>query len=312
MSAKSGSRELTWIAAGVLGLLVVFFTVLYLRGDRDPAAQIAAKAKRLEVVSEMRLSLAAASEAQNSAVMTTSEQDSKAFAAEARTATAAMEQGQIELEKLLKERKNSHEVELLNRFAESLRDFQKVEAQICDLAVQSSNRKAYGLAFGPAMRLLKELDEALVHIIADQADLPSDNKLRLLQLASEVRIGILRMQVLLLPHIAEPTDQKMDEFEVQLSAEDSKVRASLTSLGTLLPGSAKSSIATTTERYAEFEKLKSQIIQLSRQNTDVKAVAIALMEKRKAMLACQDALVALEQAIQAEPIATMIPSGRLP
>jgi hypothetical protein len=39
-------------------------------------------------------------------------------------------------------------------------------------------------------------------------------------------------------------------------------------------------------------------------------VAIALKEKSKAMLACQDALVALQHLIQAEPIATTIPGGR--
>jgi hypothetical protein len=39
-------------------------------------------------------------------------------------------------------------------------------------------------------------------------------------------------------------------------------------------------------------------------------VAIALNEKRKASVACQDALAALEQAMQAEPITTIIPQGR--
>ena len=63
-------------------------------------------------------------------------------------------------------------------------------------------------------------------------------------------------------------------------------------------------------RYMEFENLKSQIVELSRKNTDLRAVGIALKEKRKAMLACQDALVALEQAIRAEPITSTIPSGR--
>ncbi|MDB5384744.1 MAG: hypothetical protein JWM11_390 [Planctomycetaceae bacterium] len=162
------------------------------------------------------------------------------------------------------------------------------------------------------MKLLKEMDDALSHIVANQADSPSTNKLRVVQLADEVRIGILRMQVLIPPHIAEASDQKMDEFELQLSTEDHKVHKNFDSLSPLLTGSDKSNIETTITRYAEFEKLKSQIIKLSRQNTDVRAVAIALKEKRKAMLACQDALVALEHAIQAEPITTTIPSGRLP
>jgi uncharacterized protein YqiB (DUF1249 family) len=120
------------------------------------------------------------------------------------------------------------------------------------------------------------------------------------------------MQILLLPHIAEASDQKMDEFEVQLATLDRKVRENLAALSALLVESDKSNIETTISRYAEFEELKSRIIELSRQNTDLRAVAIALKEKRQAMLACQDALVALEHAIRTKPITSTIPSGRSP
>ncbi|MDB5384745.1 MAG: hypothetical protein JWM11_391 [Planctomycetaceae bacterium] len=142
MSAKGGSRELIWIAAGGLALLVVFFTVLYFRGDRDAGAQIAFKAKRMELVSAMRLSLAAASEAQNSAVMSSGELDSKSFTEEARQAAAALERGKTELEKLFQERADAKESELMDRFSQALQEFQQVDKQLMDLAVQSSNRKA--------------------------------------------------------------------------------------------------------------------------------------------------------------------------
>jgi hypothetical protein len=56
-------------------------------------------------------------------------------------------------------------------------------------------------------------------------------------------------------------------------------------------------------RYAKFNEIKAQIIKLSRENTNVRSVALSLNQKRKAMLMCQDALAALEQAIQQEPIA---------
>ena len=93
-------------------------------------------------------------------------------------------------------------------------------------------------------------------------------------------------------------------------APDRIVRENFAVLSTLLPESKKSNIETAMSRYMEFENLKSQIVELSRKNTDLRAVGIALKEKRKAMLACQDALVALDQAIRAEPITSTIPSGR--
>ncbi len=56
-------------------------------------------------------------------------------------------------------------------------------------------------------------------------------------------------------------------------------------------------------QFALFNEIRAQIIKLSRENTDVRSVAIALNQKRKVTLMCQDALAALEQAIQQEPVA---------
>lgn len=312
MLIKRNSRSLVWIVVGALGLFFVFGTLLFLRGERDPVAQIALKEKRLALVNAIRLSLAAASEALNNAVLATREQDSKAFIDEARTADADIERSRTELEQLSKSHVNRREIELMERAAQSLLAFQQIEKQLFELAVQNSNRKALELAFGPAMDLVKQIDQSLGHIIAGNVDSAADSRLRVVQLADEARIAILSTQILILPHIAEASDLKMDEFEVQLSEHARKIRESLAELKPLLSESDQAKIATTTSVYAEFEKLKSQIIALSRQNTDLRAVTLALTEKRHSMLECQDALIALEQAIRAEPITSTIPSGRSP
>ena len=53
--------------------------------------------------------------------------------------------------------------------------------------------------------------------------------------------------------------------------------------------------------YARLSKLRIEILKLSRENTNVRSLAISLNQKRKAMLACQAALTALEQTIEEEP-----------
>lgn len=310
MSIKSSSRELFWGIAGALGLVIVFFIAIFLRGNSDPAAQIAFKEKLLALVNAMRLSLAAASEAQNSAVLSISEQDSKTFAEEARKANADLERGRIELTQLLKTRADSHQTQLMDRVAQSLEEFQHIDKQLMDLALESSNRKAFGLAFGPAMKLLGEMDEPLSLIVANATSAQPEHVTQLVRLAGEVRVGMLRIQVLLLPHIAEASDQKMDEFERELASIDQNIRENLNAISPILPDGDNSKLETVKSRLADFEDIKSQIIKLSRQNSNVRAAAIALKDKRKAMLACQDALVALENAIRAEPISSAIPSGR--
>jgi len=62
-----------------------------------------------------------------------------------------------------------------------------------------------------------------------------------------------------------------------------------------------------TGQRASPRPIKAQIIRLPRENTNVRSLAISLNQKRKAMLMCQDALAALEQAIQQEPVANKTP-----
>ena len=147
----------------------------------------------------------------------------------------------------------------MNRVSESLRKFQEIDKQLLDLAVQNSNFRAYNLAFGPAMELLQEMDEPLSNLVAAHARSTSEEDMQVLRLASEVRIGVLRVQVLVLPHIAEESDQEMDAFETQLAAENRQNPRWLASLGKLLPASDGANLEKATSRYAEFDKLISQI-----------------------------------------------------
>ena len=63
-------------------------------------------------------------------------------------------------------------------------------------------------------------------------------------------------------------------------------------------------------RYAQFRELKSQILALSRENTNVRSLSISLNQKRKVMLDCHDILSSLQEAIQKEPIEATTYLGR--
>ena len=310
MSSRNVTRDFIWIAIPALGIIVFFFTVLYLRQAPSPAVQIAFKVKRVEVLNAMRLALAAASEAQNGAVLATSEQDARSFFNDARSATSELDRGRIELQKMLEVRPDTHELELMKRVSVTLDEFQNVDKELLELAAQNSNRKAFVMAFGPAMKLLQEIDKPLVKIVSAHSDAATDANLKILQLAGDIRVGILNMQVLLAPHIAEVTEAGMDELEGQFTDLHQLIREKLAKLGEIVADSDRSHLATVTSRYAEFDALPAQIIKLSRANTNVRAVALALKQRRQAMLACQDALVAIQKAIQDEPLATTIPAGR--
>ncbi len=303
MQAKSGLKDVLWLVAGAVITLAIMLVVLYLHAEQSPAAQVALRAKRVEIVEQMRLALASASEAEKSAVLATTDQDSQAFADQARGQIAAVERERQELARVLQTGGTKAERDLLAQFSEAFAEFQRIDKDLLDMAVQNTNLKAYALAFGPAAEVLREMDAALSRIVTQEANSTSGDATRVIQLADDARIRALRIQTLLPPHIAEESDQKMDELEARMAEEDLAIRKDIEGLASLLKPGGNSEVETAMSRYARFSEIKAQIIRLSRENTNVRSVAVSLNQKRKAMLMCQDALAALKQAIQQEPVA---------
>ena len=158
------------------------------------------------------------------------------------------------------------------------------------------------------MEHLKAVDSELEKLAAKQEAEPNPASLERLRSIDNVRLSSLRIQVYLLPHIAEPSDEKMDELEQAIAVEDESIQKGIESLAASL--NAPVEIEKIKTLYSEFQAIKTQILSLSRENSDIRSVAISLNEKRKAILACQDALANLENAIRAEPIESAIPKGR--
>jgi hypothetical protein len=295
---KPNPKDFLWMAAGAAFFGAIIWVVMNVPHNQTPAARLALKDRKIELVDQMRLALASASEAEKSAVMATTDQDSQTFADQARAATVSLEQERAQLDGILRANGSSRENELLAEFSETLADFERIDHDLLDLAVQNTNLKAYRLAFGPAAETLKEADDALAHIVQVRADSDSPGDKQVILLADAARISSLRILALLPPHIAEESDQKMDEMEARMAREDQAIRKDLADLAATKGFAENSDLATAVARYASFTDLRSQILKLSRENTNVRSLAISLNEKRKAMFLCQDALSVLEQAIQ--------------
>src|SRR5271169_2879366 len=161
MKMKPGSKDVFWMALGAAMLLVVMLVVLHVQRGQSPADQLAFKAKRVDLVERMRLALASASEAEKSAVMAITDEDSQKYADQARAATAEVEQGRAELGQLLDAGGTQREKDLLAQFSKVFADFQRVDSDLLALAVKNTNLKAYSLAFGPAADAITEMNDAL-------------------------------------------------------------------------------------------------------------------------------------------------------
>lgn len=299
MKLKPGGSDFIWMTSGAAALLAVVLVVLHFQSN--PAAQLAFNARRVDLVGRMELDVASASEAEKSAVLAETDDASKAFADQARAASGRVEQERRELEGLLAAGGSSGERDLLAQFTTAFAELEHVDDDLLSLAVKNTNVKAYSLAFGPAADALAAANVALTRLATANADLP-DGK-TILTLAYGAEISDLRIEALLPPHIAEESDTKMDALEARMATEDAHVTRCLHDLAALPKVGKDPALAAAAARYADFSSLRTQILALSRENTNVRSLSISLNQKRKVVRVCQAALSALQEAILAEPIA---------
>ena len=294
----------------IAGVVILALLVLaFVRFHSDPAQQLSFKATRVDLVGRMQVALAAASEAEKSAVLAVTDSDSRRFADEARAARAELDRERQELDELLASGGTQRERELLARFSEAFENLGRVDEEVLRLAVKNTNLKAYGLLFGPAADALAEMDAALARLGVKRAD-PAEAR-RTMMLAFEARIGVLRIHALLAPHIAEESDPKMDRLEASMRDEEKRVDEDLAALVEAPGLRADPDLATARASFARYVSLKTQIVAFSRENTNVRSLSLSMGEERKAMLRCLEPLEGLKQAILDEPIPG-VSYGRLP
>lgn len=297
---KRGETGLVGMIVGSILVVVLLALVWHFRNEETPSEKFAFKVRRLQLVERMRRDLASASEAEKSAVMAVTDRDSHAYAEGARTAAGAVERGRAELGELLRKAGRQKESDLLEQFSKAFTDFRRVDGQLLDLAVKNTNMKASALAFGPASEALRDMDAALSRLIDESKDSRAANARMVMALAAGAQAAALRIGTLLPPHIAEEREQKMDALEAAMEIEHDRARKNLKAMQSLLPGDEN--VERARASYERFTDMKKQILALSRENTNVRSLLLSLNEKRKVMVRCQDALAALEQAIEEEPV----------
>lgn len=288
------------MAAGATVLLLLILLVLHFHKPVNTAAQLAFKAERVDVVGRMQLGLASASEAEKSAVLATRDQESQAFADQARAGIVAAEQQRRELEELLRQGGTQREKDLFDEFSQLFIAFQRIDADLLDLATKNSNVKAYALAFGPAADAVKEMTASLSRLIASNSD--SRDAKEVMHLAFGAEVAALHIETLLSPHIAEASESRMDDLEALMTQDDDQVRRNLEGLGALPKLNDDADVGMAAASYGQFGEIKQQILALSRENTNVRSLFISLNQERQVTLACQEALGNLQQAILEEPI----------
>ena len=293
---KSRLHLLGWAFAGSIVLLALVGVVFHVQPSHPLIEQFVLEAKNAELVATMRRALVAATAAEKSAVLAIDDESSAAFAAQARAAASEVETARVQLGQALQVIGSPKEHQALERFGSAFAEFQRVDRELLALAVRNSNLKATALTFGAGAATVRSVDNALQGIIDQSKAMNGDTAKRAMFVAARAQAGALRIQVLLPPHIAEASAGRMDQLEAQMDEQDRGVRAALDELRLLLPAKDPA-FSTAVAAYTQLTELKTKILALSRENTNVRSLDISLHEKRKITIACEEALSALEEAI---------------
>jgi hypothetical protein len=246
------------------------------------------------LAADLRVQFTKAGDAANRSVMADTDETSVTFAHEAEDATQATQKDSGDLRPLLMSLGYSQELQLLDQFDQQFADYRALDRSVLDLAVENTNLKAQRLSFGPVHDAAAAFQSAADAAAASAAQA---DRWHAQALAASAVADVREIDVLEAPHIAASDDAAMTRMEASMAAAQKNARASLTALSMLLPAAARSKVQAATVALDQLMKLNAQLIALSRQNSNVKSLALSLGKKRMLTATCDDTLRALQDAL---------------
>jgi hypothetical protein len=292
-------KYILWLllAGPVLVLILVWIGIQY-RSNLHLVNVLEIRAKKMEVLSRMRADLLRSVEAEKDAVMADTDESSLAFAAQSRQATQAMDKDRQELRLLMEKDYSGQETRLLQEFDRCAAELQEVDQAILDLAVKNTNLKAMKLSFGPGRAALKRFEKALQ--VLTRAETSSTVHNQIAEKTCKALVAALKIHDLQAPHIASPTDEEMDRIEADITQDADELKDSLSQLRGLVPEKDQASFKEAESAYEEFAKVTREVLDLSRQNTNIKSFELSLGRKRSLTAQCDEILVGLEEVLRSK------------
>lgn len=251
------------------------------------------QAEAHRVSADLRVQFTRAADASNRAVMADTDAASQSAAREAGQATAAVQRDLDALRTLLQDLGDRAESAQLGAFHARFVEYRKLDDTILPLAVENTNIKAQRLSFGPAQEAVNAFRESI-----ETATRPAASKDgRADTLAARATAALLEVQVMQARHIAESDEAAMTRMEAAMTASESTARKALDTLHGLLPPASRNQLAAAAAALDRFTTTNTELVALSRRNSNVRSLALSLGRKRMVTAECDDILQALQETL---------------
>ena len=244
-----------------------------------------------DAAGNLQVHFAKAVDASNRAVMADTDEVSRAAAQEAEHATDAAQRDVAKLRPLLKDLQFADELRALESFDTRFSEYRQIERDILPLAVENTNLKAQRLLFGACADAVTDVRKTVSALARTQRAMSADRRDALV---AQTAAAALEVQVVLARHIAEADDAAMTRMEQQMHASEAAADTCVSSLGR---GTSPEALAAAQSSLSRFKAIVDQITQLSRRNTNVRSLALALGRQRTITSQCDEHLRELTAAL---------------
>jgi hypothetical protein len=273
-----------------IGLWLIVVAVASCKSEPAMVRQM----RKVRLITSIREALLESVEAEKSAVLATTDEESESLAREAQQSEATISQLRGELRALVVADGRHVEIEKLDAFDAAWADLERVDQRLLALAVANTNLKAARLS---ASTGATDLDHFVDMLRAMEGSAAAPETMRLL---SGAAIAALRIQSLALVHIPSADDAEMTRLEARMHALAEEVDRDLAAVrqgGQVSPDQ----LAAATQVWDDYQRVLKDVLRLSRENTNVISFDVSVHEKRQVTRQCLAALSALLEAVNIGP-----------
>jgi hypothetical protein len=278
-------------------LVVALITLALSPGCRKATPAFVELDQARQTAADLRVQFGKAADASNRAVMAETDEASIAFAREAEQTSRMIEKDILSLASLLRSLHLSSEFRLLDEFERHFSEYLTLDRSILELAVENTNLKAQRLSFGASREVADDFRKSIESVVGT---VQQTDRCRVEGLAAKAVLAVREIQVLQAPHIAESDSATMTHIEKAMDGLQATSEDAVREVARLVKSNAREPVAVAQEQLHRFKAISDQIVTLSRRNSNVRSLDLALRARPPLSATCDNSLRAIQDALADE------------